>query len=526
MDAMSNAPVWEAARRAAHDPGDGAPRYARIAALVEEAIANGDLRAAQRLPTVRELSAQLEVSGTTIVAAYNLLRDKNLIRGEVSRGTFVGPAQPAPAAAADGNGGGHANGAPAAPVRRMPAIAWRRRALVNTELQLRAAHAAALDLTRGTPDPQLMPLAVLQRAWAAVAGATTAADLQYPTHADADPTLLAQLLPRLRSDGIQVEARDVVVGSSAQQFLTLAMQVARGHQREGELLVAIEEPGYQTAMDTFERGGCRLVGVEVDAHGARPESLDAALAAGALMVVMTPRAHSPTGASWTPARRAQLADVLARHPQALVVEDDPLAEIASARPGSLLSDDRLAERVLYIRSFSKSVAPDLRLAIATARDPLRSMLAEEKSFADGWTSRFTQRVLARALADPELDAALDRARTAYAERREAAARAIDEGLAPLGGGASPGDDGLHVWVRLPADCDSAGVLAETAQRGFLAAPGGSFFVHPGHGRAIRLNAGAAAGVEQAAAAGKAIADAVATVRRSPHNRGVAGAITV
>jgi GntR family transcriptional regulator/MocR family aminotransferase len=406
-------------------------------------------------------------------------------------------------------------------VPRAPGVAWRRRALVNTELQLRAAHPSALDLTRGTPDPALIPLAVLQRAWEAVAAATTAAELQYPTHADTEPALAEQLAPRLRADGIQAEARELISGSSAQQFLTLAMRVARTTQRTGELLVAVEEPGYQTAMDTFERGGCRLVGVAVDAHGALPDSLDAALAAGAHMVVMTPRAHSPTGASWTPARRAQLADVLARHPQALVVEDDPLAEVASARPGSLLSDERVAERVLYIRSFSKSIAPDLRLAVATARDPLRSLVAEEKSFADGWTSRLTQRVLAHAFADPALDAALDAARTAYAERREAAARAIEEVLAPLGGGASPGDDGLHVWVTLPPGCDSAGVLAEAAQRGYLAAPGEPFFVHPGHSRALRLNAGGGVDAAQAADAGRAIGAAVASAHHAPHGRGAA-----
>jgi GntR family transcriptional regulator / MocR family aminotransferase len=517
---VSKPRVWEAARAAAHDPTDGAPRYVRIAALVEEAIAEGELRPGQRLPTVRDLSALLEVSGTTIVAAYNLLRDKNLIRGEVGRGTFVGAAEPVREASTRGDGVARA---PA--LRRTPAIAWRRRALVNTELQLRAAHPQALDLTRGTPDPSLFPLAVLQAAWAAVADGMHPTDLQYPTHADTDELLAEQLKPRLRSDGIAVEGSDLIVGSSAQQFLSLAMKVARAHQREGEMLVAVEEPGYQTAMDTFERGGCRLVGVEVDDHGAVPESLDAALTAGALMVVMTPRAHSPTSASWTPTRRSQLAEVLARHPEPLIVEDDPLAEVASARPGSLLSDKRLAERVLYIRSFSKSIGADLRLAVAVAHDPLRSLLSEEKSFADGWTSRFTQRVLAHTLADPALDAVLERAQTAYAERRDAAARAIDETLSAFGGGASAGADGLHVWVRLPADCDSAEVLGEAAQRGFLAAPGDPFFVYPGHGRTIRLNAGGAASAEQAAKAGQAIGAAVATVRRSPDNRGIA-AITV
>src|SRR6185369_12234472 len=106
---------------------------------------------------------------------------------------------------------------------------------------------------------------------------------------------------------------------------------------------------------------------DVDEQGAVPESLAAALKAGAKAVLFTPRAHNPTGASWSSERLAALADVLAAHRDVIAIEDDQFAGVCYTRPGSLLSDTRLESRVIYVRSFSKSIGPDLRIAVAVAR---------------------------------------------------------------------------------------------------------------------------------------------------------------
>ena len=105
-----------------------------------------------------------------------------------------------------------------------------------------------------------------------------------------------------------------------------------------------------------------MIGMETDEDGARPESLESAIRAGANAVLLTPRAHNPTGASWTPERLQALGDVLSRYPHVLAIEDDHFGDIADERAGSLLADPRVEDRVIYIRSFSKSIAPDLRLS--------------------------------------------------------------------------------------------------------------------------------------------------------------------
>ena len=110
-----------------------------------------------------------------------------------------------------------------------------------------------------------------------------------------------------------------------------------------ELVVAVEQPGYYTIFDTWDHAGIRMIGMETDEYGARPESLELAIRAGANAVLFTPRAHNPTGASWRPERLQALGDVLSRHPHVLAIEDDHFADIAHERAGSLLADARVEE---------------------------------------------------------------------------------------------------------------------------------------------------------------------------------------
>lgn len=500
--------VWNVDPERLFGSDSDATRHTRIADFLEERIASGRARVGERLPTVRQLSKELGVSGTTVVAAYKLLTKRGWIWSEVGRGTFV--SNPA-SAGHDGTKvvgvGAQAQGGDWRPPMLLGAP-WRRRALVTASARLRTTYPTAFDCTTGQPDPALLPLQILQSAWKSAVDATVHADLQY-SGPEPHAALAAQLLPRFEADCIPARSSDLVIGSSAQQLIGLALHVAANHSGRGELVVAVEEPGYYTIFDTFERMGYRLVGVEVDMHGAIPMSLDAALATGATAVLLTPRAHNPTGASWSVSRAADLAEVVAAHPDVVVIEDDQFAGISVTRPGSLLTDRRIEDRIVYVRSFSKSIAPDLRLAVAVARPRLRTLIAEAKSFADGWSSRLAQRALAYALADPELDKMLTTACNTYAARRIAAAHAVTTVLGPLGGGALSGADGLNIWVHLPPETDAAEVIERAAMLGVLMAPGEPFFLRPGRSDVVRLNAGAVT-AEQAADIGRRLGTAALT----------------
>jgi GntR family transcriptional regulator / MocR family aminotransferase len=482
----------------------GPPRYEQLAGFFERAIRAGEISPGDRLPTVRRLSGLMSVSATTISSAFDLLGSRKFVRAEVGRGTFV----VSDWQNVNGNSShsGSATNPPPLPKLRGTRNPWRRNALMRASSRLRATYPSAMECSTGRPDAKLLPLEVIRHAWANCMQEVTSADLQYAGTAPIQP-LADILVPILEGDLIPARTQDLIIGSSAQQFFALIYEVARVKSEKSTLLVAIEEPGYPTLMDTLERAGGRLVGIAVDRFGAVPASLDAALRDGARLVILTPRAHNPTGASWSVERLSELSDVLKAHPDAIVVEDDQVAGIAATKPGTLLSIPELENRVLHVRSFSKSIAPDLRMAAAVARPLIREPLSEAKTFADGWSSRLLQRVLAKTLQTDEINVALKNARDAYRDRRQSACAALNQIVAPRGGGCWSGSDGVNVWVRLPPGVDSKHIQERSAAAGVRIADGEPFFIAPGQNDVVRLNAGSVE-AEDAAKAGKIVGQAI------------------
>ncbi|MGH2561263.1 MAG: PLP-dependent aminotransferase family protein, partial [Thermomicrobiales bacterium] len=418
----------------------GLNRHEAIAAAFERAIAEGRLAPGERLAPVRRLSADLGVSGATVAAAYQLLSQRGWTRGEVGRGTFVVGRPGEVSAAGQVAVRSIASTSRGLPVD-VPRTPWRRRAVLASAARLRAAHPTALDCTSGKPDPSLLLRDIFIRSWRSALDETANLDLQYASPEPVAP-LVQAIAPRLERDSILTAGGEMVIGSSAQQLMVLSLSIVSALSSSAPRIVAVEEPGYQTVFDAFERMGFRLVGMEVDDEGVVPDALRAALAAGAQAALFTPRAQNPFGASWSPNRRKALARVLAAFPSAVAIEDDQFADLAQARPGSLLNEPQMSERVIYIRSFAKAIAPDIRIAVAVARPRLRYLLAEAKSFTDGWSPRLSQRALAHLLSDELLDTALASARQIYAARRLAAIRVLATRLEPEGAIVN-GSDGLN-----------------------------------------------------------------------------------
>lgn len=463
------------------------PRYERIAAAIETALERGDLRPGDRLPTVRALARQLQVSSASVAVAYSLLERRGRLHAQVGRGTFVRDAGgrrtmstlETPAAL-----DGHATSRPPTMIQQAPR-AWRRRVLRFGD-RLRSINPAAIPCSSSWPDVSLLPIEVLRTAYARVIDQLHPADLQYGGP-EIDPILSEAILPRMAADGIVARPDELLVLSSLGQLLTILLQFGPVLAGSRSLNVAVEEPGYHAAFNIIESFGHRLFGVQTDDAGATPESLREALEAGVQLVLLTSRAVNPTGASWTAERRAALADVLAEFPRVLVIEDDHFSGAASVQPGSLVNDPRIAERTLYARSHSKAVAPDLRITVVLARGRLFGLLRDARLSDGGWAPRLSQRALAAVLQDPAVDEVFATARAAYTERRLAAIEAIEAAL-PQAIAIHP-TDGLNVWVSLPAGYDAEAVTEQAAHLGVLVASGEPFHVHPGRRDAVRLSVG-------------------------------------
>lgn len=383
-----------------------------IASSVERAVAGGLLAEGAELPSVRALAQTLGISPATVAAAYRTLRARGVVVSAERRGVRVASRPPVAVRAAG----------PLPPGVR--------------------------DLATGNPDPALLPpLPALEPATPATPGPgdpvplTLSAALLRPRLYGEQvnlPALVELAREGFARDGVAADGVAVTSGAldGIERVLTSAV-------RPGDR-VAVEDPGYTGVLDLVRALGLEPVGVEIDVLGPLPDALSAALADGVRAVVVTPRAQNPTGAAIDAARAGALTEVLATAPDVLLVEDDHAGAVAGA-PYRTLSTGRAHWAV--VRSVSKSLGPDLRLAVVAADAGTLARVEGRQRLGPGWVSHLLQGLVARLWADPAVATALATAAATYARRRHALISALDA----RGVGAATGDSGLNVWVPVPEE---------------------------------------------------------------------------
>ncbi|MES2093076.1 MAG: aminotransferase class I/II-fold pyridoxal phosphate-dependent enzyme [Actinomycetota bacterium] len=407
-----------------------------IAATVARLITSGDLAPGDRLPTVRELGLDLGVSPATVSHAWQALSSVGLIVSRGRSGSFV----------------------MTAPRRWLPP---RFQGLAG---QLEATR---LDLSSGTPDPQLLP--ALGPALSRVAErAGTASYLDQP--------VIPELETVLRSSWpYEVEAITVVDG--ALDALSRAMELVI---RFGDRVV-VEDPGFPPMFDLLDHFGAVRVPVGLDEDGMRPDLLEEALTLRPAAILLQPRAQNPTGRSLTKARAEELARVIrrSRHASdAIVIEDDHSGEIAVSRDVSLGS--WMPGQALHIRSFSKSHGPDLRIAAIGGPTELMEQLVARRILGPGWTSRMLQTILYDLLTDSTSISEVNDARRIYRSRQ----RRLSEALAAHGVTLPP-SDGINTWLEV---ADERSAIVQLAAAGIRVAAGTPFEASTS-GRFVRVTAG-------------------------------------
>ena len=367
---------------------------AEISARIEAAVRGGRLGPGDRVPTVRALAADLRLSPTTVAAAYNDLRRKGIVSGAGRAGTRVTARPPLP---------------------------------VTSE----PLPADVCDLASGNPDLRLLPpiAAALRR--------VEARSHLYGDPADRDD-LRTSFAREFASDGIAAPALTIVSGA-----LDGVERVLQAHVLPGDA-VAVEDPGYSGVLDLVRALGVTPRSVGVDDHGPLPDHLERALRAGARAAIFTPRAQNPTGSAFTPRRVRELRRVLRDHPETLVIEDDHAGPVAGAPALTLTTADW--PRWSVIRSVSKSLGPDLRLAVLTGDVTTVARVEGRRLVGAGWVSGILQALVMHLRADPATRRLLAQAERSYARRRATLVRAL-----ATHGIAGRGRSGLNVWVPVPEE---------------------------------------------------------------------------
>ncbi|MEV0321757.1 aminotransferase class I/II-fold pyridoxal phosphate-dependent enzyme [Streptomyces sp. NPDC050658] len=406
-------------------------RAAEIAASVERAVGDGGLAPGQLLPPMRELAQQLGVNPNTVAAAYRTLRERGVIETAGRRGSRVRPK-------------------PATTVRE----------LIRVDVP-----PGVRDVSNGNPDTALLP--PLAEAFAAAAAEGDRRPVLYG-EAAVDPVMERHARVAFDADGVPDGPVAVTSGS-----LDAIERVLAAHLKPGDA-VAVEDPGWGSLLDLMPVLGLQTVPVGVDDDGPLPADVERAVRGGARAIVVTDRAQNPTGAAISAPRARALREVLAAHPEVLLVEDDHGHSIVDLPLHPLAGVTR---SWAFVRSTAKAYGPDLRLALLTGDPVTVDRVQGRQRLGPGWVSHVSQRAVVRLWREGAVDAA--RVAGSYGRRRDALIAALAER-----GVVAHGRSGMNVWVPVP---DETGAVARLLHAGWAVAPGARFRMNAPQGVRITVS---------------------------------------
>jgi GntR family transcriptional regulator/MocR family aminotransferase len=399
------------------------PLRAQLEDALREAVRSGRLAAHTRLPATRALASDLGVSRRLVVDAYAQLLAEGYLVARRGAGTYVAEA------------GGVMSAPAEEPDVGMPSY----------------------DFFPGYPDLSSFPRRQWLRAMREVLAAAPPLSLGYPDPRGALELrrALAGHLRRVR--GVAVDAQTVVVCSGAAQGLALLARAL------GAPHIAMEDPGLPPHRAILTAHGARVSALPVDEQGACVGELARIEAsAGAVdAVFVTPAHQSPTGVALAPRRRAALLE-WAASTGGLVIEDDYDAEYRYDRAPLGALQGLAPDRVLYMGTVSKTLAPALRLGWLVVPPRLLDAVVGQKALADHGCPTLDQLALARLLEGGAYDRYLRQARRRYRARRDALVEAVARYLpgARVTGLAA----GLHAIVQLPRRVDGLSLMQAARRR--------------------------------------------------------------
>lgn len=447
------------------DRGSIVPIYRQLYERLREQILTGALPEGTRLPPERTLADRLGVNRSTVVRGYRELAADGLIAQRVGSGSRVAPLR---------------DGLP----ERSAGVPWwvtlppwrvGQYPAVLGELAA-VEHGERIAFVQGVPPAEPSPLADLAASFARVGG-----DVNFVlTYGDSEGygPLRETIAERMRRRGCEADARDILMLTGSTQGITL---VAQSLAEPGDEIV-VEAPTYPGALQIFQIHGLRAIPVPVDDDGVRVDHIEAILRKRRPRFIYTmPSLHNPTGVTMSAQRRERLV-ALARRWGVPLVEDDPYGELAAAGASPLVAG--AADDVIYLSSFSKTIAPSLRLGWLAAPRTIYDRLLLRKQSYDMASSMYIQAgvhdYIARAY-----DGHLDALRAELVARRALAAAAIARHWPPSLRVAARGD-GYYLWVTVPRDVRARALLGAAERAGVSFLFGEPFFAQSGGDHHLRL----------------------------------------
>ncbi|MCX5590347.1 PLP-dependent aminotransferase family protein [Alcaligenes endophyticus] len=329
-----------------------------------------------------------------------------------------------------------------------------------------------ISFAGGLPTPAGFPVAEIQQAFDKVFAEQGRVALQYGPTEGYTP-LRQWVADELGKDGVAISADEVLIVNGSQQALDM---LGKLFIDEGSK-VLVESPSYLGALQAFSVYEPEYVAVPTDEHGLLPEMISGPQAAGARFIYALPNFQNPTGLTLSLERRQELVERCAAA-GIPVVEDDPYGELryaGKALPSLLKLGRDVGASVIRLGTFSKVLAPGLRLGYIVADRRVIDKLVQIKQAADLHTSTLTQMAVYETVSTGFLDQHLPTVRDIYQQQCQYMLDAMDEHFPSTAQWTRP-EGGMFIWVTLPAHIDATELLQTAIEHHVAFVPGAPFFV--------------------------------------------------
>jgi 2-aminoadipate transaminase len=439
------------------------PLYRKLVELLEAGIARGDVPPGYQLPPERDLAQALRVSRTTVVSAYRELESRGLVRGYVGRGTFVS-ARP------------DAGSAPFAWRGKISAAALQTSDTTVRDLVRAASDPGLMSLAAGEPALDCFPTDAFHRAMTDVLAKHAATAWRH------GPTEGLRRFRTVLAERFGGDPEHILVIAGAQQGLDL---LARCLVDPGDAVI-LDRPGYLGAIQTFRNAGARLVGWDI-VRADLDELEELLLRYRPKLIYTNPTHQNPTGITLPIRTRRELLDLAARY-RVPIVEDDTYRELGldAPPPPSLFKLDEPHNVVIRINSFSKMLAPGLRLGWISAVAPIVEQLSLIKQQIDPHTQNLSQLVVCDLVERGVFDRHLVTLKAEHRRRRDAMVQAIGEHVPPGALRFAVPDGGMYLWCQLGPRIRARAVQDHAARESVVVVTGEPFYVDQGGASQLRI----------------------------------------
>lgn len=434
------------------------PLYVQFYKALKYMIENGQLKSNEKLPPIRKISEDLGVNTSTIVNAYRLLESNGYVFSRVGSGTYI-----------------------SAKIRNEIQNNSPLNFTKNSTATCLESSSGPIDFTNSTPDPSLFPSSDFKKLMDYVLDRDGGNAFGY-TEVKGYKPLRECISQYINDSGINSDPDDIYISSGAQQGIDIITKVLVDY---GDVIIT-ERPTYTGAIAVFKSRGARIEDIPVNEDGMDISGLDNVLKdTRPKFIYLMTNFQNPTGFSYTEENMEKILYLAEKH-NFYIIEDDYLSELyySDKKPKTLKSMDR-GERVIYIKSFSKTFMPGARLGFLMVPKKLQDRVLSVKYFSDISSSGFMQRVFELFIRNSLFDSYINQIRGEYKKRYEAITTYIERNIKAVTCFEPHG--GVHLWIKLPQGLSSNMLYSDCISNGVLISPGSVFFVESTDSQYFRLN---------------------------------------